>query len=82
MTTTQTSSTKTTWIRRLAAGTALAAAPAIIALGAAAPGHADYPIEDPGPAMTSQVQLPPFPYQTNAPQPGTPTHHHHQNHHG
>jgi len=82
MTTTQNFTAKTTWIRRLAAGAALAAAPVMIATGAAAAGHADFRIDNPGPSVTSQTTLPPFPYQTNAPQPGTSTHHHHQNHHG
>ncbi len=55
----------TTIARRIAAGIVLTAAPpTMIALGVA--GSAD--------AQTG------FPYQGNAPQPGTSVHHHHQNH--
>lgn len=36
-----TTTTKTTWIRRVAAGAVLAAAPALIALGTATSSHAD-----------------------------------------
>lgn len=83
MTTTQnTSVTKTTWIRRLAAGAVLAAAPAIIAMGTATVGHADAEIDNPGPAMSAPAQHQTFPNQTNIPQPGTSEHHHHQIRHG
>lgn len=83
MTTTQnTAAPKTTWIRRLAAGAALLAAPAIIAMGTATAGHADAMIDNPGPAMSAPAQHQTFPNQTNIPQPGTSTHHHHQNRHG
>lgn len=54
----------TTIARRIAAGIVLTAAPTMIALGVA--GSAD--------AQTG------FPYQGDAPQPGTSVHHHHQNH--
>jgi hypothetical protein len=63
--------------RRIAAGFALAAAPALIAVGAAATSSA---------ATTtgatnhgSSVSHPAFPHQGNTPQPGTSVHHHHQN---
>ena len=32
------------------------------------------------PATSAPVQHPAFPHQSNAPQPGTSVHHHHQNH--
>ena len=64
--------------RRIAAALALTAAPALIAIGAAATSSA---------ATTtgatnhgSSVSHPAFPHQDNAPQPGTSVHHHHQNH--
>jgi len=85
MTTTQNTAAtraKLSWIRRLTAGAVLAATPAIIALGTAGVGHADSTINNPGPSMSSPAQHQAFPHQTNAPQPGTSIHHHHQNRHG
>ncbi len=61
--------------RRIAAGTALLAAPALIALGAATMSHADTSIANNGPSISH----PAFPHQHNFPQPGTAIHHHHQN---
>lgn len=57
---------------RLAAGFALAAAPAVIFLGAAT-AHADVTTAS-SPIGTHQA----FPNQHNNPQPGTPVHHHHE----
>lgn len=83
MTTTQnTQAPKTNWIRRLAAGAVLAAAPAMIAMGTATHSHADAMIDNPGPTMSSPAPHPAFPYQSNTPMPGSPDHHHHQNRHG
>jgi hypothetical protein len=62
--------------RRIAATTALLAAPIMIALGTATMSHADSNL---GNASTS-TSHPAFPHQSNAPQPGTSIHHHHQNH--
>ena len=62
--------------RRIAAGFALAAAPAVIFLGAAS-AHADASVANHGPS----VSHPAFPHQHNTPKPGTSVHHHHQHHH-
>ncbi len=62
--------------RRIAAAAALAAAPALIALGAATTSQAQTSITNSGPSISHQV----FPHQDNTPQPGTSIHHHHQNH--
>lgn len=62
--------------RRLAAGFAMLAAPALIALGAATTASADAATTNNGPT----VSHPAFPQQANFPQPGTSVHHHHQNH--
>lgn len=70
-----------TWIRRLTAGAVLAAAPALIALGPSTVAHADVASTDPGPSMHAPLHHPAFPKQSNMPQPGTRTHHHHQNKH-
>ncbi len=64
--------------RRIAAATALLAAPIMIALGTATMSHADTNLGNAG-ASTS-ISHPAFPHQSNAPQPGTSIHHHHQNH--
>ena len=79
MTTTQ--STNTRGIRRLASGAVLAAAAAVIALGAANVSHADTTVNNPGPSMSAPDLHPAFPHQSNTPRPGTSTHHHHQNRH-
>ncbi|MCV7224931.1 hypothetical protein [Mycolicibacterium komossense] len=62
--------------RRLAAATALLAAPVLIALGTATMSHADASVGAAGPSISH----PAFPHQSNMPQPGTAIHHHHQNH--
>ncbi|BDY29742.1 hypothetical protein [Mycolicibacterium mageritense] len=62
--------------RRIAAGFALAAAPAVIFLGAAT-ANAEASQTNAGPS----VSHPAFPHQHNFPQPGTSVHHHHQNNH-
>ena len=64
--------------RRIAAGFALAAAPAIIALGAATASQAQASAVNTGPSVSHHEA---FPGQQNFPQPGTAVHHHHQNHH-
>lgn len=63
--------------RRIAAGFALAAAPAVIFLGAAS-AHADASVANRGPSVSHHEA---FPNQHNAPQPGSSVHHHHQHHH-
>ena len=63
-------------VRFCAAALALAAAPALIALGAATASQAQSAPVNPGPSISHQV----FPHQDNLPQPGTAVHHHHQNH--
>ncbi|MUL81574.1 MULTISPECIES: hypothetical protein [unclassified Mycolicibacterium] len=63
--------------RRIAAGFALAAAPVLIALGAAT-AHADSANLNAGPSVSSHQA---FSNQHNMPQPGSSTHHHHQNNH-
>lgn len=66
-----------TLTRRIAAGVTLAAAPALIALGAAT-AHADSANLNAGPSVSSHQA---FPHQHNTPQPGSATHHHHQRNH-
>jgi hypothetical protein len=66
--------------RRVAATTALLAAPALIALGTATASHAETTVRYNGPATSAPAQHPAFPHQSNTPQPGTSVHHHHQNH--
>ncbi|MCG7607996.1 MULTISPECIES: hypothetical protein [Mycobacterium] len=63
--------------RRIAAGFTLAAAPALIALGAAT-AHADASTANSGPSVSAHQA---FPHQHNFPQPGSATHHHHQRNH-
>ncbi|AIY48241.1 hypothetical protein B7435_02030 [Mycolicibacterium peregrinum] len=63
--------------RRIAAGFTLAAAPALIALGAAT-SHADSATLNAGPSVSAHQA---FPHQHNMPQPGSSTHHHHQRNH-
>ncbi|WP_029110561.1 hypothetical protein [Mycobacterium sp. URHD0025] len=67
-----------TLTRRIAAGFTLAAAPALIALGAAT-AHADASVANAGPSVSSHHQA--FPNQHNMPQPGSRIHHHHQHNH-
>jgi hypothetical protein len=64
--------------RRIAATTALLAAPALIALGTAAASQAATSITNTGPSISSPVHHDAFPHQHNTPKPGTPEHHRHQ----
>jgi hypothetical protein len=72
----------TSWTRRLATAAMLTAAPALIALGTAAAGHADVSTDNPSVAIHAPAQHTPFPQQTNTPQPGPSVHHPHPNRHG
>ncbi|MGH3638799.1 MAG: hypothetical protein ACRDUX_07195 [Mycobacterium sp.] len=65
-------------VRRIAATTALLAAPALIALGTAAASQAAPSITNNGPSISSPVHHDAFPHQHNTPKPGTPEHHRHQ----
>jgi len=73
----------TTIFRRIAAGSVLAIAPAIIALGTATAGHADTGFDSHSPNKVA-----PAPHQVHPGQdfsndaPGSRSHHHHQWHHG
>jgi hypothetical protein len=69
---------------RIAAGTVLAAAPVLIALGTATAGHADTIVTaDSGPSISQPNQHKLFPTQDfSAVTPGTWAHHQHQMHHG
>lgn len=64
--------------QRIAAGLAMAAVPALIALGGAASAAAQTAPSAPGPS----VSHPAFPHQDHTPKPGTAVHHHHQQHRG
>ena len=64
--------------RRLAGTAALLAIPAFIALGLAQDSKADASIANNGPSVSSPAHHDAFPHQSNAPQPGTAVHHHHQ----
>lgn len=66
--------------RRVAAGLALVAAPAMIALGTATMSYADTSLSASGGVPQISISHPAFPHQANAPRPGTSIHHHHQNH--
>jgi hypothetical protein len=65
--------------RRIAAATALLAAPALIALGTATSSHADTDVRYNGPSVSAPEHHPAFPHQASTPKPGTPEHHRHQN---
>ncbi|MDT5323274.1 MAG: hypothetical protein QOF25_426 [Mycobacterium sp.] len=52
----------------------------MIALGTATMSHADTAVTTDGPSISTPVQHPACPHQTNMPKPGTSVHHHHQNH--
>lgn len=69
------------WIRRVTAGVVLAAAPALIAIGAAPVGYADTTGNDPGSSVSAPTHYRAFPNQINLDVPGTPAHHHHQQKH-
>jgi hypothetical protein len=64
--------------RRIAVGVTMIAAPLMIALGTASVSNADPHRNNNGYVYLPQDH-PAFPNQTNAPQPGTQTHHSHQN---
>ena len=66
--------------RRIAAATALLAAPALIALGTATSSHAETGVRYNGPSTSAPEHHKAFPHQSNTPKPGTPEHHRHQNH--
>ena len=68
-------------LRSLLLATALLAAPALIAIGTAGMSHADTSIRYNGPSVSAPQHHPAFPHQTHIPQPGTASHHHHQNNH-
>ncbi|CAN5404411.1 hypothetical protein BH09ACT8_BH09ACT8_46650 [soil metagenome] len=63
-------------LRPLATAAALLAAPIMIALGTATMSHADTNLGNA--SASTSISHPAFPHQTNAPQPGTSIHHHHQ----
>ncbi|KWX20768.1 hypothetical protein AFM11_28390 [Mycolicibacterium wolinskyi] len=63
--------------RRVAAGFTLAAAPALIFLGAAT-ANAETSQTTTGPTVTHHEA---FPNQSHVPEPGTSAHHHHQRNH-
>ncbi|MET0701878.1 MAG: hypothetical protein ABWY93_19680, partial [Mycobacterium sp.] len=64
--------------RRIAAGSALIIAPALIALGTAGTSHAQGEVRYNGPTHSAPAPNKPFPHQSNFPKPGTPEHHRHQ----
>ena len=65
--------------RRIAAGAALAIAPALIALGGATASYAAPSATDRGPSVHAPTHHEPFPHQAKI-KPGTPEHHKHQKH--
>jgi hypothetical protein len=69
------------WIKRLAAGAMLTAAPALFAIGAAGASNAATGSVDTGPHMSQPTHHATFPGQNRNDGPGTPAHHHHQRHH-
>jgi hypothetical protein len=74
--------TTTIWMKRLAAGAMLTAAPALIAIGAAGASNAATGSVDTGPHMSQPTHHSAFPGQNfSSDAPGTPAHHHHQCHH-
>ena len=68
-----------TSIRRIAAGITLTVAPALLALGIAATSNASTVIPNPGPQVFAGQHDTGGVNGTNI-KPGTPEHHHHQNH--
>ena len=70
------------WIKRLAAGAMLTAAPALFAIGAAGAGNAATGSPDNGANMSQPSHHETFPGQSRNDGPGTPAHHHHQWNHG
>jgi hypothetical protein len=71
-------------VKRIAAGTALAAAPVLVALGAATASHADTTVNRTnGPSISQPSPHTLFPTQDfSIVTPGTWAHHQHQMHHG
>jgi hypothetical protein len=70
----------TTWIRRIAAGAALAAAPALIALGTAAASNADSAVTGPGYNYSPAPMGPnngEYPWHGNLPWDQSSFHHRH-----
>ena len=71
------------WMKRLAAGAMLTAAPALFAIGAAGASNAATGSADNGANMSQPSHHATFPGQNFSNHaPGTPSHHHHQWHHG
>ncbi len=71
-----------TIFKRIGAGTVLAAAPVLIALGTAAAGHAESTVNtNPGPTISRPTPHQLFPTQDFV-VPGNWAHHHHQWHRG
>ena len=71
------------WMKRLAAGAMLAAAPALFAIGAAGAGNAATGSPDNGANMSHPSHHATFPGQDfSKDAPGSRSHHHHQWHHG
>ena len=63
------------WIKRLAAGAMLTAAPALFAIGAAGASNAATGSIDTGPHMSQPTHHAAFPGQDRNDGPGTPAHH-------
>lgn len=88
MITTPNTTANITWVPRLlvavvlAVALTLAALGSVAALGAVAAAHADSSATSPGPNLFTPTHHPAFPHQSNAPQPGSRIHHHHQHRHG
>ncbi|AQT83163.1 hypothetical protein B1R94_27800 [Mycolicibacterium litorale] len=66
------------WMKRLAAGAALATGPALFALGSATDSWAETGSLDGGANLTQPAHHDSFPGQHNQPTPGSVEHHHHQ----
>ena len=72
----------TIWMKRLAAGAMLTAAPALFAIGAAGASYAATGAPDNGANLSQPAHHQSFPHQDfSKDAPGTPAHHHHQWHH-
>jgi hypothetical protein len=70
------------WMKRLAAGAMLTAAPVLFAIGAAGASNAATGSVDNGANMSQPAHHTAFPGQNfSNDAPGTPSHHHHQWHH-
>jgi hypothetical protein len=77
----RTEMTTNIWMKRLAAGVMLTAAPALFAIGAAGASNAATGSVDTGPHMSQPSHHATFPGQNRNDGPGTPAHHHHEWHH-